>query len=192
MSKKEDILNAAVQLFAERGFSATSTAAIARKADVAEGLIFHHFKNKEKILLHVLDDMMTIYLKGFKNSFNKANTGLDAIENIIRFHFRLGKEKSKEVLVLIRDFPLDFMKADSPAARKVKNSFNQNLKILRKCIQKGQEDGSIRELPIEETAFIVWGMMHGVGHLKFKMIGVINVPDLSSEVVDFCRRSLRK
>lgn len=50
VNKKENILNAALELFALEGYYATSTNAIAKKAGVSEGLIFRHFKNKEGLL----------------------------------------------------------------------------------------------------------------------------------------------
>lgn len=40
-----------MELFAEHGFTATSTRKVARAADVSEGLIFHHFGNKQGLLL---------------------------------------------------------------------------------------------------------------------------------------------
>ena len=43
INRKQAILEAAVDLFAENGFSATPTSAIAKRANVAEGLIFHYF-----------------------------------------------------------------------------------------------------------------------------------------------------
>ncbi|WP_109830954.1 TetR/AcrR family transcriptional regulator [Reichenbachiella versicolor] len=48
--KQENILSAALELFAEEGFKATSTSRVAKKANVSEGLIFRHFKNKEGLL----------------------------------------------------------------------------------------------------------------------------------------------
>ena len=48
--KQVDILEACVELFAERGFSNTSTRDIALKADVAEGTIFKHFGTKQNLL----------------------------------------------------------------------------------------------------------------------------------------------
>lgn len=47
------ILEAAIAAFAEKGFAATSTAEIARKAEVAEGLIFKHFKTKKDLFLRI-------------------------------------------------------------------------------------------------------------------------------------------
>lgn len=53
-SKKENIISAALTLFAERGYFATSTNSIAAAAGVSEGLIFRHFGNKEGLLKAVL------------------------------------------------------------------------------------------------------------------------------------------
>lgn len=48
--KMQAILSASLELFAEKGYSNTSTKDIARLADVAEGTIFKHFGSKENLL----------------------------------------------------------------------------------------------------------------------------------------------
>jgi len=48
--KQERILQAALELFAQEGFKATSTSKVAKRAGVSEGLIFRHFTNKEGLL----------------------------------------------------------------------------------------------------------------------------------------------
>jgi AcrR family transcriptional regulator len=53
-SKKDKIIDAALELFANEGFSATSTNRIAKKAGVSEGLIFRHFNNKNGLLQAIL------------------------------------------------------------------------------------------------------------------------------------------
>jgi len=54
--KQENILKAALQLFAKEGFHATSTSKVAKQAGVSEGLIFRHFGNKEGLLQAILDE----------------------------------------------------------------------------------------------------------------------------------------
>lgn len=49
-TKKDIILDTALNLFAENGYTATPTSLIARKAGVSEGLIFKHFSSKENLL----------------------------------------------------------------------------------------------------------------------------------------------
>ena len=48
--KQEKILTTALQLFADKGYDATSTSKVAKAAGVSEGLIFRHFGNKEGLL----------------------------------------------------------------------------------------------------------------------------------------------
>jgi len=47
--KQRKIYESALEIFAEKGFSGSSTGEIAKKAGVAEGLIFKHFKNKKQL-----------------------------------------------------------------------------------------------------------------------------------------------
>ena len=47
------ILQAALQLFAKRGYDGTTTKDLARSAGVAEGTLFRHFANKKAILVEV-------------------------------------------------------------------------------------------------------------------------------------------
>jgi AcrR family transcriptional regulator len=56
--KQQDILSAATILFAEKGFAATSTNEIAKKAGVAEGTIFRHYRTKKDLLLSLVSPMM--------------------------------------------------------------------------------------------------------------------------------------
>lgn len=56
--KKQKILNISLELFANEGYANTSTSKIAKKANVSEGLIFRHFKNKQGLL-----DAITIELE---------------------------------------------------------------------------------------------------------------------------------
>lgn len=55
--KKNNILNAALALFAGDGYNGTSTSRIAKKAGVSEGLIFRHFTNKKGLLDAIMDDV---------------------------------------------------------------------------------------------------------------------------------------
>lgn len=56
--KQRNILVAATEMFAEKGFAATSTNEIAKKAGVAEGTIFRHYKTKKELLLSIVSPMM--------------------------------------------------------------------------------------------------------------------------------------
>ena len=52
---REKIVKAALGLFQTKGFDATTTKAIARKAGIAEGTVFNYFKSKDDIALHFFE-----------------------------------------------------------------------------------------------------------------------------------------
>ena len=54
--KKENILTAALELFAKDGYNATPTSKIAKQAGVSEGLIFRHFGSKKGLLQALIED----------------------------------------------------------------------------------------------------------------------------------------
>jgi len=57
--RRKAILDAALKLFSEKGFSGARTREIARIAGISEGLIFQHFRNKEELYAEVLDELFS-------------------------------------------------------------------------------------------------------------------------------------
>ena len=53
--RRQDILAAAMELFAEKGFRGTTTRDLATQAEVNEAIIFRHFKNKEELYSAILE-----------------------------------------------------------------------------------------------------------------------------------------
>jgi AcrR family transcriptional regulator len=67
VDKRELILSAAVKAFAEKGFHGTRVADIAKEADIAYGLIYHYFKNKEEILNSIFHEKWGVFLAILRN-----------------------------------------------------------------------------------------------------------------------------
>jgi AcrR family transcriptional regulator len=174
VERKESILKAAKQLFAQRGFHATATS----------------FKTKEGILVYLFEEMMDLYIEGAKSWIEKAKSGLEAIEELVSFHFLFSEQRAEELMVVIRDFPFTVMKQGSPFREVANTHFFRVVNIIRECIEQGQADGSIRDIPSEKTALILQGMLYGLS--RFKLLGPLELPDLSSQVVDLCRFGLGK
>lgn len=57
--KQFKIIEAAIEVFAEKGYAGSSTSEIAQKAGVAEGTIFRHYKTKKDLLLSIVSPMMS-------------------------------------------------------------------------------------------------------------------------------------
>jgi AcrR family transcriptional regulator len=54
--RREDILQASLKLFAEKGFHGTSMRDIARAADITEGLIYHYFASKRDLFRAIIEE----------------------------------------------------------------------------------------------------------------------------------------
>lgn len=63
---KAQILDAAEQLFAGRGFSGTSLAKISKASGISVGLILYHFKSKEKLYKEVIERISRRYVDVFQ------------------------------------------------------------------------------------------------------------------------------
>lgn len=78
MTKREIILQTAMNLFIEKGIQGTSTASIAKAASVATGTLFHHFKTKEELVTElynlIFDSLIEyhkLYFKENENSYER-------------------------------------------------------------------------------------------------------------------------
>src|SRR5579859_1520846 len=54
--KRERILDAAVRVFAKKGFHATRVSEVAKAAGVADGTIYLYFKSKDELLVSLFED----------------------------------------------------------------------------------------------------------------------------------------
>lgn len=57
-ASREKILRAALELFAQKGYSTTSVESIAQKAKISKGLIYHYFNSKQDILKGIFNILM--------------------------------------------------------------------------------------------------------------------------------------
>lgn len=67
--KRNALLQAALELFAENGFNGSPTALIAKRAGVASGTLFFHFKNKEELIHELFRQIRTKIDKNVAASF---------------------------------------------------------------------------------------------------------------------------
>jgi AcrR family transcriptional regulator len=54
-ARREQILEAATRVFADKGFSRATTREVAREAGISEGTIYNYFKDKEALLMAIMD-----------------------------------------------------------------------------------------------------------------------------------------
>jgi AcrR family transcriptional regulator len=81
------ILDAASELFARKGYAATTTEEIARHAGISKGLIYNHFPSKEAILEVLLESLTEVTLGLPALRGGTVEERLDALITVIRSWF---------------------------------------------------------------------------------------------------------
>ncbi|WP_053368457.1 TetR/AcrR family transcriptional regulator [Bacillus sp. FJAT-27245] len=109
--KQKKILVAAIESFSEKGYAATSTNEIAKKAGVAEGTIFRHYKTKKDLLLNIVAPVMAKLVAPFViRDFDKVlNKHFDTFEEFLRAMVENRREfiekNSQIIRILVQEIP---------------------------------------------------------------------------------------
>ena len=108
--KQEQILKAAVEIFAEKGYASSSTSEIAAKANVAEGTIFRHYKTKKELLISIVTPFMTkftlpFFASHFANEvFEEPPEGLESLlRTLLKNRFEFAKENAPLLRIVIQE-----------------------------------------------------------------------------------------
>lgn len=89
-SKRQLILDTALELFAEHGFHTTSISKIAKKANISKGLIYNYFESKEELLIQI----MMHFLNRMYKEFDPNKDGILTVEEFKYFiHYSLQNIK---------------------------------------------------------------------------------------------------
>ena len=79
---REKILSAALELFAKKGFHATSISQIAKKAKISKGLMYNYFKSKDKLLDEIIQNGFT-ELAGLSYHSTKSTSPEEQLRNYV-------------------------------------------------------------------------------------------------------------
>ncbi|MBB3696861.1 TetR family transcriptional regulator [Flammeovirga yaeyamensis] len=89
--KRIKVIEVATRLFSEKGFDNTSISAIGKEAGVSKALVFHHFQNKDNLLIEVFKQSTNVISEYSKN--NKTTSVDQLMELLNTFFDRLKVEK---------------------------------------------------------------------------------------------------
>src|SRR5216684_2763171 len=92
-ARPEEIIHAALEVFAERGFAATKLADVARKAGVTKGTIYLYFENKEALFKALIrETIVPVIAQGEALAKSFTGTARDLFEKLVRDYWRLVGE----------------------------------------------------------------------------------------------------
>lgn len=171
--KRDAILDAALDVFAQKGFQDATISGIARRAKVAEATIYEYFENKENLLFSIPAkkqkealDLLEFQLAGIRGALNK-------IRKLVWFYFwffQNNRPWSSVVLMILRPNK-KFLNA--PAYQLIRTWAQEILKIFK----EGQDEGSIQK---DINIFVARNLLLGtIEHLTSRWILMDKPKDLT-------------
>ena len=139
--KRVRILDAALKVFATRGFYNAKVSEVAREAGVADGTIYLYFESKDALLIALFEDrMQRIIARANDELARSEGSVLDKIRQAIALHLSLvvdDPDLAEFITVELRQSGKFVKEYDNP-------KFTEYLRIFRDLILAGQEQGLIR------------------------------------------------
>lgn len=167
LERKQQLLDCAARLFAERGFDETRVIDIVRAAGVAKGLFYWYFENKEALFAEVAAD---IRMRLRKHQAAAIEPAADPLRQI-----RQGTEAS--VLFMAENahfFSLLEVENGAVTVESRRQGTTQHISDVRRLIVAGQRGGSIVD---EDPTLLALGVVGAVGYYShYHRTGRLDVP----------------
>mgnify|MGYP006278965419 FL=1 len=177
---RTNIINTAIKLFAEKGFSETSMSQIAKTADVGKGTIYWHFDSKEDLFLSIIKEKGEAYFKKAleleKSEMEAADIIYQYIEDRIEFienNYDVARMLISNSDVINREFK-----------EMMEDSHKQIIAVLEKAIQKGMEKGNFSQGNSKELALMIINTTNSA-HNNFSCSIEGSIEDKTKKIFDF-------
>ena len=138
--KHDQIIEAAVKVFAKKGFYNAKVSEIAREASVADGTIYLYFKNKDDILISLFEEKMQMLILRVEEAISKVDDPLEKVRAFVAQHLFMIEEHKHLAEVM----QIELRQSSTFMRRYVPVKFLEYLAIVGKIIEDGKNAGAIR------------------------------------------------
>jgi TetR/AcrR family fatty acid metabolism transcriptional regulator len=150
--KRRRLLDAAVRVFARKGYHAARIGDIAEEAGVAYGLLYHYFSSKEEVLRSVFRDTWRALILTIKNVKEGDDPPPEQLRKVAEILLRSWRRDPELVRVLVLEVTRSSLLAGE--MDEVVASFA----AIQEIIERGQADGSIRsDLDARLASYVFYG-----------------------------------
>src|SRR6478672_8105552 len=138
--KRDAILRAAIDVFAERGFFNAQVADVARAAGVAAGTVYLYFKGKDDLLVSIFDRSMRDGLAAGRAAVADLDDPRERLRRLARAHLaRLGSDRNLAIV-----FQVELRQSTKFMERFSSTLLRDYLGLIRDAIADGQRAGMFR------------------------------------------------
>jgi AcrR family transcriptional regulator len=180
------IVDAAVQLFAEKGFDATSVQEVVERAAVTKGALYHYFRSKDDLLYEVYHRLLGQQLAELDGIVAAGLTPADTIREIIRSLVVTTSGRLAETAIFARE--MHRLDASRVAAMRVER--RRYHETVRDVVARGQRSGEFAATASPDTVTqIVFGVVNQLPHW-YRPDGPTPPPQLAAEIATFVLAAL--
>jgi AcrR family transcriptional regulator len=140
--RRQQILQVSAELFAERGYAATTVRNIAERTGLLSGSLYHHFDSKEAIL----DEILTEFVGGLVRRADEAlavatHDARAALEQLVAVNLRAIEDHRSAILLLQNDWAL--LRTEPRFAHLVDEGRHID-RVWLSVLEQGQAQGTFR------------------------------------------------
>ncbi len=161
-SLREEILDAARQLFVLHGYEQTSIRAIAAKVGASPGILYHYFEDKQAIMAHLVSETFTRLSSRLERIRNDNDHVSARMRRGLRAYIEFGLEHPHHYALLFMN-PSSWQGNDR-IIHAFQTQGEQTFSCLRQMSQESIEAGILRQEigNAEELAQTLWAAIHGL------------------------------
>jgi len=155
--KRQLILDAAVRVFARKGYHTSRVGDIAEEAGVAHGLLYHYFKSKDELLETIFSNTWTLMLEAISGVESLDEPARETLRKVSAIVLRAWRDTPDIVRVLVREV------TRSPHLQQEIGETEQAFAALERVIRKGQQAGEFRDdVEPRFASFIFYGALEEI------------------------------
>ncbi len=155
--RQNEIINAAIQLIAEKGIQGLTIKNLSKAIKVTEPAIYRHFESKTSILVAILENFKNFTATISSEILSRDESALDKIFMIYRAYYNKFTETPSLVSVIFSD---EIFKNDKNLSKKIASLLSANEEMFCSIIKEGQKAKEIRnDIDNKQIALIIMGAM---------------------------------
>jgi len=177
-NRKEQIIDAAIKVFAGKGFYNATVADVARTAGIADGTIYLYFKNKDDLLISLFETKMEKILDRFTTALPETLPAKEKLSRFIQLHLQLIEEDQN----LAEVFQVELRQSSKFLKDYHNQKFIDFLNVIGQIIKEGQRSGEFRNnIRINTAKLAVFGAVDEIARQW------ILTPEPKSQLQDIAR-----
>lgn len=154
--RRSEIVRAAVDVFAERGYFAARMREVAERAGVADGTLYLYFKGKEDLLVSILEEYAEAFLLRARQDCAGLEDPRDKLRRIVERH--LVSMQNDRALAHI--FQIELRHTRRFLRRVARGKVAEYLNLLQEIVKEGRGVGVFRrDVPPELAARAIFGAL---------------------------------